>query len=370
MSDYSDYKDVWVYLQMEGGSLSKESLEALAAGRKVADKLGQKLIGVLLGPATKNALKQAIVYGASKVIYCDDESLSPYLNLRYIDVLTELAAKRKPYVFIFVENELGRDIAPRVAYRMNTGLATGTIELDIGEFFNALEKKKYEKLLVQIRPDFGTRIAKIFTPTRRPQMATIRPGNFAPLEPDMKKRGSYEKYKYEGGQQSYPAVVQEMKELPRPKVDLRDARVIISLGLGILKDGKGNTRDPKEAYGYAVKLKDAIRARYNLKVELGASRALLYANIKELEGLLTHDNQVGQTGATVAPDVYFAIGISGSVQHRVGMQKSKKIVAVNTDPGAPIFKIAHYPIVEDLYEFMPKMISMLTEGAEVKKVAA
>ncbi|MEM3685306.1 MAG: electron transfer flavoprotein subunit alpha/FixB family protein [Conexivisphaerales archaeon] len=356
------YNDIWVYLESEDSSLSKDSLEVLSAGRKVADKLGQKLVGILLGSGNKELLQQAIWYGADKVLYCDDKTLNTYFNLAYIHALTELARDRRPYAFIFVENEIGKDLAPRIAYRLKTGLATGTIELDIGNFYNPMLKQNYDNLLVQIRPDFGTRIAKRFTPTCRPQMATIRPGNFKPLEANYNKQGEIERFDATFSH-SYPATITEMKQLEKPKLDLKAANVIISLGLGILHDAKGNSRNPKEAYEYAFKLKQAIEKKYAFKVEIGASRALINARLKELEGLISHDNQVGQTGTTVIPDVYIALGISGAIQHRVGMQKSKKIVAVNTDPRAPIFQIAHYPIVQDLYEFLPMMISKI-EGSD------
>jgi len=137
---------------------------------------------------------------------------------------------------------------------------------------------------------------------------------------------------------------------------------VISLGLGILKDGRGNPKDPREAYKYAEKLKQAVETRYHLRAEIGASRALVYAEVKELEGLIGKANQVGQTGTTVKPKVYFAIGISGAVQHRVGMQNSSKIVAINLDPQAPIFKVAHYPIVGDLYEELPRLVEAIGGG--------
>jgi len=131
------------------------------------------------------------------------------------------------------------------------------------------------------------------------------------------------------------------------------------LGLGVLRDGSGNPRNPAEAYRLASELSSTIMERTGIPTEIGASRALIYANIKELEGLVVKDRQVGQTGKTVSPDIYIAAGISGAIQHRVGMMRSKKIIAINTDPSTPIFQLAHYAVVGDLYEVMPKLIELI-----------
>jgi electron transfer flavoprotein alpha subunit len=354
-----DSKDVWVYLQREGDSLSKESLELLAAGKKVADKLKQNLVGILLGHNLGEAPQMAIEYGADRLIVVDDPVLANYFSLRYVDTLSALARERKPYSFIFLATEIGKDLAPRLAYRLNTGLATDNIELEVEDYYNPQFKLLFKNLMIQIRPDFGTRVAKIYTPRHRPQMATIRPGNFKPLERDTSRKGKIEKVALADRDKLYSAIVKEMRELPKSKVNLKEAQVIISLGLGILKDREGKPRDPRQAYELALKLKEAIETKEGLKVEIGASRALIYAELKELSGLISKDNQVGQTGTTVSPTIYIALGISGALQHRVGMSKSKKIVAVNLDPNAPIFQIAHYPVVADVYDFLPELISKI-----------
>jgi electron transfer flavoprotein alpha subunit len=345
--------DVWVYLQHSKTGLTRESLEVLAAGRKVADKLGQRVVGVLLGEGTGPMAKEAVEYGADGVLYIDDAEYATYFNLRYIDAIHEMVKGRHPYAFLFVANELGKDLAARIAYRVVTGLATDNVQLEVEDYTNPA-LGSFKNLLIQIRPDFGTRLARIYTPRHRPQMATVRPGNFTPLEPDKKRKGKIEKF--DPPRNEYPAEVIAVEELPPPTPDLPGAQVVISLGLGILKDGSGHPRDPREAFRYAQELKTVLEERYHLRTEIGASRALIYAEVKELEGLIGKGNQVGQTGTTVKPMVYIALGISGALQHRVGMQNSGKIVAVNTDPEAPIFKIAHYPIVGDLYEELPRLI--------------
>ncbi|MGD0319594.1 MAG: electron transfer flavoprotein subunit alpha/FixB family protein [Nitrososphaerales archaeon] len=351
-------RDVWVYLQHSKGDLTKDSLEALGAGRRVADKMKQSVVGVLLGDGVEPLARQAIQYGADVVLCVDSPAFRTYFNLRYIDAIFAMIQKRRPYAFLFAANELGKDLAARIAYRAVTGLATDNVQLEVEDYTNPA-LGSFKDLLVQIRPDFGTRLARIYTPRHRPQMATVRPGNFTPLQPDPKRRGRLEKFEVED--RDYPARVREVVELPPPELDLSGADVVISLGLGILKDGSGRPRDPREAYRLAEQLRDDIHRRYHMKAVIGASRALVHAEIKELEGLISKANQVGQTGTTVSPKLYFALGISGALQHRVGMLGSGKIVAVNTDPNAPIFKIAHYPIVGDLYEELPKLIEIVGE---------
>lgn len=347
-------KGVWAYLQHKSTSLEPDSLELLAAGRKVADRLGQELVGIVLGQNVGEASREAVRRGADRVLYVDSPAFAAYFNLRYIEAISEMARQRNPYVFIFTANELGKDLAARVAYRLKTGLATDNVQLEVEDCFVPGLKQTFEDLLIQIRPDFGTRLARIYTPKTRPQMATVRPGNFAPLPDVPARKGVIEAFAFE--ERDYRALVKEVVELEPPKVDLKGADVVISLGLGVLKDGEGKPRNPKEAYDYALELKSNFEAM-GLKAELGASRALVYAEVKELEGLLGLENQVGQTGATVSPRLYIAAGISGALQHRVGMMKSRKILAINSDPTAPIFSIAHYPIVGDLYQELPKLIA-------------
>ena len=352
---------VWVYLQQSKGDLTTASLELLAAGRGVADKLGQQNVGVLLGAGLEPLAKKAIGYGADLVILVDSPSLQAYFNLAYIDAIYSLVRERRPYVFLFTANEIGKDIAARVAFRVPTGLATDNVQLAI-EDYNNPALGQFKDLLIQVRPDFGTRLARIYTPRHRPQMATVRPGNFTPLKPDPMRKGRVEKVEFEA--RPYPAKVTEVVELPPPVPDLAGADAVISLGLGILKDASGESKDPREAYQQAIELKSVLEERYHLKTEIGATRALIYAEVKEREGLISRANQVGQTGTTVKPKLYVAVGISGALQHRVGMQNSSKIVAINSDPQAPIFKIAHYPIIGDLYEELPKLTRALGGGAD------
>lgn len=356
----SGQREVWTYLQYEANSLTRDSLELLAAGRKVADKLDHVLVGVILGQGVGPMASEAIQRGADKVLYVDSPAFAAYFNLRYIDAMTAMVQERRPYVFIFTANELGKDLAARIAFRAKTGLATDTVQLEVEDYAVPALKETFKDLLIQIRPDFGTRLAKIYTPRTRPQMATVRPGAFQPLPADPGRAGETEEFRFED--RDYRAAVKEVVELEKPRVDLAGADVVISLGLGVLKDKTGKARDPKEAYEYAAELKRRLEAR-GMKVEIGASRALVYAEVRSLQGLIGLENQVGQTGATVSPKLYIAVGISGALQHRVGMSKSRKILAINMDPDAPILSIAHYPIVGDLYEELPRLISALGGAA-------
>ncbi len=350
---------VWVYLQHTRSKLTGDSLELLAAGRAVAEKLGQEVTGVLLGSGLSDLANTAVLHGADLVLLVDSPALEPYFNLAYVDAIYGLVRERRPYVFLFAANEVGKDIAARVAFKVPTGLATDNVQLAV-EDYNNPALGQFKNLLIQVRPDFGTRLARIYTPRHRPQMATVRPGSFSPLPEDTTRMGKIEKVGFQPP--AYPARVTEVVELPPPVPDLAGADVVISLGLGVLKDGSGKPRDPREAYQYAMELKGVLEQKHKLKTEIGASRALIYAEVKALEGVIGRSNQVGQTGTTVKPKVYIAVGISGALQHRVGMQNSSKIVAINLDPEAPILKFAHYPIVGDLYEELPKLTKALGGG--------
>jgi len=345
-----------VYIENQHGEPSGPSLEILSAARKVADRLGQRVVAVLLGFELKDRIHEPIKYGADEVLYVDDERLKSYACLPYTRMLHDMARWRRPYALLFVADEIGKDLAPRLAARLQTGLATDNIELEVGEFFYGPSKTTFSNLLVQIRPDFATRVAKIYTPRHRPQIATVRPGNFKALKPDPSRTGLTTTFTASFGPEDFKLVVEGIEDLPKTSVNLEGANCLISLGLGILRDGRGTSRNPRDAYNLAQDLAEAIAGRWGMKVEIGSSRGLIYAGLKELEGLITVERQIGQTGKTVSPEVYFALGISGAVQHRVGMQKSKKIVAVNIDPTAPILEISHYPIVGDLYEVVPRII--------------
>ncbi len=356
----ADYRDVWVYLQRRDGHLSNDSLELLAAGRKVADQVGQRLVGLILGSDLRGLPEEAIDYGADLVLVVDDPALRTYHTMRIIDTLESMTLKRKPYAIIFLATEFGREIAARLAYRVNSGLATDNVDFEVQDYFNPKFNEMFPKTMTQVRPDFGSRVAKIWTPRHRPQVATLKPGSFSPPQRDTSRRGKskIEKVQLPRPGKAYALTVKELVELPAPRVDLEHASVVIGLGMGILRGADGSPKNPLEAYKLATELKELIERKWGLKTEIGASRGLVMANVKALEGIITRDHELGQTGTLISPDLYIALGVSGSAPHRAGI-RAKKILAVNPDPSAPILLAAQYSVVGDLYDFVPKLIDTL-----------
>ena len=350
---------VWIYINHKNNVILKSSLELITAGKIVAKLLKQKLIVVVAGYKIEKILNEISRYDVDEILYFDDANLKDYLCLPYTTIITNIIEKRKPYVFLFVADEVGRDLAPRIACRIRTGLATDNIDLKIEDFYSPFVKKNFKSLLIQVRPDFATRIARIYTPMHRPQIATVRPGNYSIPEITNPKNIIKTECEIKFQKADFTLVLKEIKEIQAKKSSLETSKVIISIGLGILQDGNGNPINPKKGYDLAQELAKVIKEKFGWEVSIGSSRALIYAHLKELQDLITVENQVGQTGTTVSPDIYFALGISGAVQHRVGMQKSKKIIAINNDPEAPIFDIAHYPIVGDIYDEIPKLIEII-----------
>ncbi|MEM0445081.1 MAG: electron transfer flavoprotein subunit alpha/FixB family protein [Nitrososphaerota archaeon] len=364
MQQNTEYKDVWVYCEVQDGALTRPTTEVIAGARKIADRMNMKVVGVMIGYNLEKVAREPIYYGADEVIVCDSPLLKSYQALPYTYVLSDMVLRLKPWAFLFVANEVGRELGARVAYKTITGLAADCIDLLVEDFVMHTPQGTlvFKDCIAQVRPDFATRIAKIFTPKHRPQMSNVRPGSFSPLPRDETRKGEIIRWEAEIPAGAFAVEVLEERRLPKSNVKLEDAKVIVSLGLGILRDASGNPRNPVEAYQHAEKLAAIIKDRLKVETEIGASRALIYAGVKELEGLIIKDRQVGQTGKTVAPDVYIAAGISGAIQHRVGIMRAKKIVAINTDPDAPIFQIAHYGVVGDVYEVLPKLVQLLGGG--------
>jgi len=366
LEDNTDYRDVWVYCEVQDRELTRPTTEIIAGARKIADRMGMKVVGVMIGYGLGEVAMEPIYYGADRVVVCDSPLLKSYQAVPYSCVLSDMVLKLKPWAFLFVANEVGRELGARVAYRTVTGLAADCIDLQVEDFvmYTPQGMRVFKDCIAQVRPDFATRIAKIFTPRHRPQMSNIRPGSFKPLPRDETRSGEIVNWVPEIPPEAFTVEVLEEKRLPRSPVKLEESKVIVSLGLGVLRDGRGNPRNPREAYRLAEMLVKVVKERFGVEAEIGASRALIYAGIKELEGLIVKDRQVGQTGKTVAPEIYIAAGISGAIQHRVGIMRAKKIVAINTDPDAPIFQIAHYGVIGDLYEVLPRIAELL-EGRKV-----
>ena len=358
--DLDSYRDVWVFIEQINGEIIRYCFEGIAAARKIAGKVGMKVGAVVLGYGLSDKdLNELIYRGADYVIYSDNEVLKDYNPLSYTPVIVDMVLKYKPWAFIFMADELGRDLAPRIAYRLRTGLATDNIDFEVEDFFHGLLKEKFSNILAQVRPDFATRIAKIYTPRHRPQIASLRPGYFKPLERDTSRKGELIEFTPNIPDEHLKIRVLDLERIIDKGEKLTEADLVISLGLGILRDAEGNPGKPLEVVEIANKIIDLVEKKLGIKAALGASRALIHADISELKDIITPDLQVGQTGKTVSPKVYIAVGISGAIQHKVGMMRSRNIVAINIDRNAPIFDIANYGIIEDLYTALPKLYSIL-----------
>jgi electron transfer flavoprotein alpha subunit len=332
--------EVWVFAEQEDGTLHDVSLELCGRARQLADRLGVKVGVVLAGWYVRELAYRLIAHGADRVYLVEDRRLQHYQTQPYAKTVCTLVDKHKPQIVIYGATALGRDLAPRIASALKAGLTADCTDLEIDDVTDPKTKETHKNLLLQIRPAFGGNIiATIVNYDRWPQMATVREGVMPLLEPDIQRKGAIIEEKIPLTDADIPLRVIERHREPR-KVNLKGARVIVAGGGGV--GSKANFRvihDLAGAIGGAV----------------GASRAAVDG------GFVGKEHQVGQTGTTVRPALYIACGISGAVQHRAGMEESAKIVAINWDKEAPIFGVAHYGIVGDLNEIIPKMIKALKE---------
>jgi electron transfer flavoprotein alpha subunit len=326
---------VVVFAEQDGGRIAEVSLELLSKGRELADTLGTHLAAVLLGHRLADQPAQLIAHGCDVVHVADDPRLQLFTTLPYARVLGELFEKIAPEIVLYGASPVGRDLAPRVAARLRTGLTADCTNLQIADHADPVRQTEFKNLLHQIRPAFGGNIiATIVTPNHRPQMATVREGVMRLPQPDATRTGEVVPITVQLGPEAAVVKIAERVKAERT-VDLKGAKVIVAGGAGV---------------GSAEGFELIRRLAHTFGGEVGASRAAVDA------GCIGRDHQVGQTGTTVRPKLYVACGISGSVQHRAGMSEAGKIIAINTDPDAPIFSFAHYGIVGDLFEVIPMMI--------------
>jgi electron transfer flavoprotein alpha subunit len=324
-------RGIWVFAEQRGGVVAEVSFELLGAGRRLADTLGVELSAVLFGGAEAEA-GELIRWGADRVYHCADELLQSFNDEPYSRLLSDLIAEHKPEIVLAGATPIGRSFLPRVAARMKTGLTADCTSLDIDPD---------TKNLLQVRPAFGGNImATILCPNARPQMATVRPR--------VMKRGQYDPARKGevisvacGDIRSHTRVIETVKEISEVAINLQEANIIVAGGRGV-----GGEKGFQILYDLASALDGCV----------AASRAAVD------EGWIPYRHQVGQTGKTVSPKLYIACGISGAVQHLVGMQSSDIIVAINRNPEAPIFNIATYGIVGDLFEIVPMLTRNIREA--------
>jgi electron transfer flavoprotein alpha subunit len=325
--DISQYKGVWVFGEQKDGEIANVVPELLGEGRKLADQLDVKLAAVLLGECMEAAAGKLISCGADEVYMVDHPSLKRFNDESYADIFVQLINKYRPEIVLMGATTYGRSLGPRVASRLNTGLTADCTKLEIDS-----EKR----LLLQTRPAFGGNLmATIICPNHRPQMSTVRPKVMKAFEPDPSRIGEIIRPEVVIPDNVKVKVVDVVSTLCE-KVNLTEADIIVSGGRGL--------GDPKN-FALVQELADVLGGA------VGASRATVDA------GWIDYSHQVGQTGKTVGPKVYFACGISGAVQHLVGMSSSDTIIAINKDPEAPIFKVATIGIVGDVLEVLPALIS-------------
>jgi electron transfer flavoprotein alpha subunit len=328
--------NVWVFIEQEGGKIADVSLELVCKGRELAGRLGVKTEAVLLGDKLESCVDTLYSYGCDTVFLAEDKRLEPFTVLPFAKVIMSLIKQHKPNILMFGATYKGRELAPRVASEKLAGLTADCTELEIDDFDDKVNKKSYTDKLMQIRPAFGGNIiATIVNTWDDPQMVTVREGVMKMDEPDTSRKGKVVKVDVELDEAD--TVIKVIERIRQDKsINLGAAQIIVAGGYGV---------GSKENFKLIYDLAEALGG------EVGASRAAVDA------GWINHDHQVGQTGVTVRPKLYIACGISGSIQHCAGMDDSKKIIAINTDPDAPILSVAHYGIVGDLNDVIPKMIA-------------
>lgn len=333
--DLKSYNDVWVIGEQIDGKIHSVTIELLGEGRKLADALNKKLIAVVAGYDIEKEAQKLLNYGADGVYYIEHELLKDFSTDGYSISIADAIKNKKPEIVLIGATSIGRDIGPRIAAKIGTGLTADCTKLEI----DADDGK-----LLQTRPAFGGNLmATIICPKNRPQMSTVRPGVMEKAKYSDIVKGSVEKIAPNITKDDIRVDIVEKLESSKKKVNLIDAKIIVSGGRGL--------KSPEKF--------ELIRAlAEKLGGEVGSSRACVDA------GWIESFHQVGQTGTTVRPDLYIACGISGAIQHIAGMSESKYIVAINKDPNAPIFKVCDYGIVGDLNEVIPAIIESVDKLRE------
>ena len=348
MNNLEAYKGVFVFAQQVDNVISNIAFELIGKGKELAKDLGVEVTAVLVGSDVKGLADQLAEYGADKVIVVDDPELKEYRTEPYTHAIASVIEEFKPEIFLIGATAIGRDLGPRVCARIHTGLTADCTKLDIGDFpMNPVpgRETKHNQLLMT-RPAFGgNTIATIACPDFRPQMATVRPGVMQKAPKEAGKKAVVTEFNPGFTKNNKYVDILEVVKAVSNTVDIMDAKILVSGGRGV---------GSPENFKILDDLAEAIGGT------VSCSRAVVDAGWKP------KDLQVGQTGKTVRPHVYFAIGISGAIQHVAGMEESDIIIAINKDESAPIFDVADYGIVGDLNKIVP----MLTEKIKEAKAAA
>ncbi|MBG0763275.1 MAG: electron transfer flavoprotein subunit alpha/FixB family protein [Tissierellales bacterium] len=335
--DKKEYRGVFVFVEQRNKEIQNVSLELIGIGKELAENLNQKVTAVLLGNEVKEIEKLGY-YGADNIIYAEDEELDIYMTEPYTKVLKEVIEDKKPEIVLFGATAIGRDVAPRLAGRIHTGLTADCTKLEINEDNNDL---------MMTRPAFGGNImATIECPDHRPQMATVRPGVMKKADKDTTKRVEIEKFSVKIEEKDKTYEILEVVEEKTNKIDIQEANILVSGGRGV-----GNPDNFKLLEDTAQILGGVV----------SSSRAAVDSD------WMPKEVQVGQTGKTVRPDLYIACGISGAIQHLAGMEESEFIVAVNKDETAPIFEASDVGIVGDLNKVLPALNQELKKLKEEKE---
>ena len=338
--------NVFVYCEIEDTQVKEVSQELLTKGRKLANQLDVELHAVVIGTGVKGKVEEQILpYGVDKLFVFDAPQLFPYTSAPHTDIIVNLFKEENPQICLMGATVIGRDLGPRVSSSLTSGLTADCTQLEIGDYDDKKEGKHYDNLLYQIRPAFGGNIvATIVNPDHRPQMATVRSGVMQKALYDGKAKNEVV-YPEVGKYVSAEAFVVKVLDhhVEEAKHNLKGAPIVVAGGYGV---------GSKEGFDQLFELAKVLHG------EVGGSRAAVDA------GWIDNDRQIGQTGVTVHPKVYIACGISGQIQHIAGMQDSGIIISVNSDPDAPINKIAYYVIVGTVEEVVPKLIKYYKQNSK------
>lgn len=323
------YKGVYVFAEQRDGVIQNVAFELTGKARELADALGEEVCAILAGTGLEKQAPELIAAGADKVLYLSYPELHDYTTEPYAQALAQVINERKPSIVLIGATTIGRDLGPRISGRIHTGLTADCTSLEIGEDGN----------LMMTRPAFGGNLmATILCKEYRPQMSTVRPGVMRQKERDYNRKGEVEQVKVSFDKSKFKVRLIETVKAEKAKIDITEANILVSGGRGV-----GSTEGFKALEEFAK----------TIKAQVSSSRAMVDA------GVISHDRQVGQTGKTVRPDIYFALGISGAIQHLAGMEESEYIIAINKDKSAPIFNIADLGIVGDVNKIIPLLTKKL-----------